>query len=360
MYRDKILPAYRSLLLRVYVVIAIAVLAMELLIYFSPSILDSYQSFWEYFPDFVLIPTLINAALIFAVYKVHKNTKISERNKNAAMIVGLECIAFNISVVHCFWTVLPCCLCIPILLSPLFGDKRLVRQTTELGILFLILSIVQAYYYKPYDEWTIHNGAITLIIMIISALIGKLFIRFETELIEAAKEQTKYREKLEQMLQTDQMTGLYNQKAFFEKLDQAVSSVRKSHMALVLAVIDIDNFKSVNDTYGHDCGKEVIIKLAELMLDGLDVYDTAYRCGGEEFAIIFFGKSMSSATKACDRLLSRFRSTKFSFTERQMSFSCGLSLYSEELSPEAFFSNADQAMYQAKRGGKNRCFNGTK
>ena len=150
------------------------------------------------------------------------------------------------------------------------------------------------------------------------------------------------------------MTGLYNHRAFYAELDSSIESAKNGNEDLCLAMIDIDNFKNVNDSYGHDCGDAVLKNLAEIIEKHCDSGDRACRYGGEEFAIIFNKKDISSAVNVVEKILNRFSQSTYKFTRESITFSCGLACFEKQLSREEFFNVADKRMYKAKHNGKNQ------
>ncbi len=172
----------------------------------------------------------------------------------------------------------------------------------------------------------------------------------------------------------DSMTGLYNHSAIKEYLSMNIERAIRHGLKINFAMIDIDRFKTVNDTYGHPVGDQVLVSLASLMKHRLRKSDIIGRYGGEEFAIILTDCSINEAVFILDQLRQNFAAICFrvgnaTFTS---SFSCGVSalsdndrcrndLYSEHM--ERICAAADNALYAAKHGGRNlvmadpTCFN---
>ncbi|GAB7080531.1 GGDEF domain-containing protein [Megalodesulfovibrio paquesii] len=161
----------------------------------------------------------------------------------------------------------------------------------------------------------------------------------------------------------DPLTGLCNRRAFDRLLGQELNRAQRQHSRLALAVLDVDNFKRVNDTYGHPCGDEVLMSLARVLTLGKRGYDVAARTGGEEFSLILPGAGLRRAKAVVERLLEMFSSQVMSCGPQgqplppfRCTFSAGLAITrgTSRLRPADFVSLADQALYQAKANGKAR------
>lgn len=160
---------------------------------------------------------------------------------------------------------------------------------------------------------------------------------------------------MERLSKTDALTGLYNHKTFQNYLDQLVQQAEHSHSQLQLAVLDIDNFKSINDNFGHSAGDKVLKHVAEVILAKAESHDVVARYGGEEFAVIFTNKSFGETLA----LLEEIRKAIADLTHPEIgggrvTVSAGLQNYYYGLSKSDFFKKADAYLYEAKRNGKNR------
>ena len=156
---------------------------------------------------------------------------------------------------------------------------------------------------------------------------------------------------------TDHLTGLANRRHFVEELEQELSRKNRFGTTLSVAMVDLDNFKLVNDTYGHDAGDDVIRAVAGLLKDECREYDEVGRLGGEEFAILFPGTSLSDAKIACERIQRAIRRTVVK-TEggAEITFSASIGLYESLVENEngrRVLKYADQLLYQAKAAGRD-------
>lgn len=154
---------------------------------------------------------------------------------------------------------------------------------------------------------------------------------------------------------TDQLTGLYNFQHFTAQLDVEVSRVLRTQHPLSVIMLDLDGFKMVNDTLGHQTGNEVLAAVAQVLLDNIRATDLAARYGGDEFAILLPQTSAARALPLAERIRARLAAHKLC-NELKVTGSFGLSCfrYLDREDPAQVIEHADQAMYQAKRAGGNQ------
>jgi diguanylate cyclase (GGDEF)-like protein len=161
---------------------------------------------------------------------------------------------------------------------------------------------------------------------------------------------------LRSLMMRDSLTGLFNHTTTTQMLDNAVSTSARSGGLLCFAMIDIDRFKTVNDTYGHPAGDQVILALSRVLQQRLRNSDIVGRYGGEEFAVILQGVSIERGEKLIDELRQDFARVVFhsAIGEFSCSFSAGIACLSAHHSMERLREMADKALYEAKRAGRNR------
>jgi diguanylate cyclase len=154
----------------------------------------------------------------------------------------------------------------------------------------------------------------------------------------------------------DPLTGALNRKGLDEAIVREVSSVRRKEQALSVALLDIDNFKKLNDTQGHAAGDVALTHLAKVARDSLRPQDTLARYGGEEFVILMPDTALDKGVEAMTRLQRELTKNFFlAGTEKLLiTFSAGVAQLTPQEEPMDAIKRADQAMYLAKRAGKNR------
>ena len=172
---------------------------------------------------------------------------------------------------------------------------------------------------------------------------------------------TKLKEHIERLtfLQgQDPLTGLVNRRGFDSTMTLEVERSTRFKTPLTLCIMDLDNFKAVNDTYGHPCGDEVLQAVASILLSEMRMIDTAARIGGEEFALLLPGTGLARAQKLLQRIQSVIKATVINCGPDKLAvtMSMGVASYRGKLppDPEKLLVEADKALYRAKRAGKNR------
>jgi diguanylate cyclase (GGDEF)-like protein len=165
-------------------------------------------------------------------------------------------------------------------------------------------------------------------------------------------------ERLERLSQTDSLTGLMNRRALTDRLRYEVERARRYKSELSLILCDIDNFKEINDTCGHDTGDRALQVISATLQTVLRETDIAGRYGGDEFMLILPATSAGGAENLADKLLSVLRDSDLLFHEgRQvrLSMSIGVTAHlAGEAEFEPLIKRADDAMYASKQCGKGR------
>jgi len=160
-------------------------------------------------------------------------------------------------------------------------------------------------------------------------------------------------QQLEQKASRDTLTKLFNRDKFNEVLLKGLALSDESDTAVSLIFIDIDYFKTVNDTYGHDEGDKVLIGLAEVLLSTVRQADFVARWGGEEFIVIMHSANSEQAAKVAEKLRVKFESYTFENVGNQ-TMSSGVTEYINGEDKEKLLKRVDEALYEAKNSGRNR------
>ena len=174
-------------------------------------------------------------------------------------------------------------------------------------------------------------------------------IRRVTTLAAMAYDNARRREQLSQLALTDDLTGLPNRRHFQERLSAELGRVSRERTPVSLLLLDVDDFKSVNDTHGHAAGDAVLRELAGVLRDGVRTADVPCRTGGEEFAVILPGADEAEAQHCAERLLERVRSAG------DIRISAGIASAPDDgRTMAALFQVADDRLLAAKAAGKDR------
>jgi len=148
----------------------------------------------------------------------------------------------------------------------------------------------------------------------------------------------------------DALTGLFNKSSFRARLDAAVNTARAKGVPLVLMMVDLDNFKHCNDTYGHATGDALLNEVGALLRAQLRAEDEAFRFGGDEFGALLYNVSGDVAQRIAERIRSAFANSQ----TYETSMSIGLAEYQPGMTPAEWLEAADEALYDAKHKGKNQ------
>jgi diguanylate cyclase (GGDEF)-like protein len=177
-----------------------------------------------------------------------------------------------------------------------------------------------------------------------------------SHLVSSVASRTLRSRTLRALIIRDSLTGLLNHTATEERLADEVTRAQRRQRSLAYALIDLDSFKKVNDTYGHATGDRVLISLSRLLQQRLRKSDVIGRVGGEEFVIIFTDTDGPTAARVLNEIRERFSSVRHSAqgVDFYVTLSGGVSSYPERAEPASLNEAADKALYEAKQQGRNR------
>jgi diguanylate cyclase len=166
----------------------------------------------------------------------------------------------------------------------------------------------------------------------------------------------RHKRELLALSRTDSLTGLLNHGAWKDQLEVEFQRCQRQHQGGAVALIDIDHFKTINDTYGHVAGDIVLRQLSKILKQNLRAADLAGRYGGDEFCVILPDLPLASAAAAMDALRDRFATLGYEQNPAlKVSLSIGLAAFNPAHTDATFWLNdADRALYEAKTTGRNR------
>lgn len=232
----------------------------------------------------------------------------------------------------------------PMIYFFLLGHRWGLVLAVSLGFFYVAGYLIHPLFHHPPQvskEMLIHSAFAYLVITGLTSV----YARF----ITIRHEETSHRADI------DYLTGIYNRSAFQVHLDREISRMvrQEGEYAMCVILFDIDNFKAVNDEYGHNAGDEVLKEICRLVAANLRKHDTFARWGGEEFIIIVPGTNLSGACRVAEKL--RVEIAKHRFHKvRELTSSFGVSEYKKGEAVREFIHRVDGALYQAKGNGKNR------
>ena len=189
-----------------------------------------------------------------------------------------------------------------------------------------------------------------------------------TDEVNAAQEQVQHAEQkiellkseleqLRELVHTDQMTGAFNRRGLDEIFIREAARADRSDVSLCVVMIDLDNFKQLNDSFGHQFGDSVLMHLVAVTKETLRPSDVISRYGGEEFAVLLPEISLEKAISVIHRLQRNLAKQSLQYSENQsvlITFSAGVAVRDFGEHQNSVIDRADQALYKAKHAGKNR------
>jgi diguanylate cyclase (GGDEF)-like protein len=163
-------------------------------------------------------------------------------------------------------------------------------------------------------------------------------------------------EKLRHLATHDPLTGLPNRNLLMDRLSTVLAQAKRAETSTALAFIDLDGFKAVNDTQGHEAGDILLMEAAQRLLGCIRESDTLARIGGDEFIVSFFAVAeRKSVPSMAEKILKSLnRAFDINGQKVRISASIGISFYPDDgATPDTLMKSADQAMYEVKEAGKN-------
>jgi diguanylate cyclase (GGDEF)-like protein len=177
-------------------------------------------------------------------------------------------------------------------------------------------------------------------------------------LLHQLYEINRLQEELREQAVRDGLTNLFNRRYLDETLERELARAKREGYPLSLVMIDIDHFKKLNDTYGHQAGDKVLRELAALLWGNIRAEDVPCRYGGEEFLVLLPRMPLDIALERAENWRKSLEATRVPFGDFHLetTISCGLSAYPDHArTPDDLIRCCDEALYKAKRHGRNRC-----
>ncbi len=183
----------------------------------------------------------------------------------------------------------------------------------------------------------------------------KIALQRMLEELRDSREEIKLQNRELQILAThDSLTDCLNRRTFFEAFEKQWHASHHQNFTLGSAMLDIDLFKSINDSYGHAIGDEVLRKVSHALKAACGEDDILGRYGGEEFCLLLPGKSLDECAASAEQIRQQMKQLRFSISELRVAISIGISSTEHGSDPQEILEQADKALYAAKRGGRDQ------
>ncbi|MDX1452340.1 MAG: diguanylate cyclase [Oleiphilaceae bacterium] len=181
-------------------------------------------------------------------------------------------------------------------------------------------------------------------------------VKLEQRVADRTRSLKQAMEKLAEQARTDALTGLANRGYFFEAAEVLLDQARKEGVAMAILMMDLDHFKKINDTYGHQTGDEVLVKAGQVIASQCRPEDLVARYGGEEFIALLTVPTAELASQRAEQIRSQMGQQVFEHSDLYVSFSIGIAFCDHSTSAELpqLIEQADAALYRAKHLGRNR------
>jgi diguanylate cyclase (GGDEF)-like protein len=236
------------------------------------------------------------------------------------------------------------------------------RENLQIGVftvLALAMTLLGMWHFEAAHFDLRHdgiNGLMACFIMPVLALITRHFSQLRENLQHQKWELMSALELVQTLATRDPLTGLYNRHHMTSLLEQQSRRSDRSGLPMSIAIIDLDHFKRVNDTYGHGVGDEVLRGFARCAEEAMRQSDVVARWGGEEFLLLFPDVGVDQALQGLERLRQKLRGQDLTSSQLGLrtTFSSGMGEWRPGLTQQQVLSRIDEALYRAKHGGRDR------
>jgi len=237
----------------------------------------------------------------------------------------------------------------------LFKSFSIKSVFTSLAVPHLLTSglIIPAVLNYYYNIPLLSNLRVRILVQIITLPIFTLAFYYILRGFKKSKELRTLHKKLKVMLNKDELTGISNRKHFMEFLNKMFTMAKRHSQPLVLLMADVDNFKKINDTYGHFKGDECLREIAKVLTENIRNEDLAARMGGDEFVVLLPQTQIKEAKNIADRIKNNVQTIDIK-DSGSITISIGVAVIRKEDDIESFLKRADDALYRAKNNGRNR------
>lgn len=218
-------------------------------------------------------------------------------------------------------------------------------------------TVMMTLLHKGGVEWDVQREAL-FGFAFLASLAGYSLLGREVAILREAyrlknRELRKAMGRIEELAVTDELTGLYNRRYLLRSMERARALMDREDLPFVLAFVDIDHFKQINDRHGHRVGDQVLAELAQLLRVSVREIDVAARYGGEEFVLLLSGLQLEAAEKVLDRIRISVMQQQFSESGLPLTVSIGVAEYIAGEDSDELINRADRLLYEAKRAGRN-------
>lgn len=303
----------------------------------------------------VILPTIIDFTVMIGSTIILSSEKIHIRVKNWCSTFLIFILCSVVSVFHSDFIFLVLLPCFVIQFSTMFADVLLTIITSVCSGLVILPSLILAMLQNGSDNIAVvASGIAGLGIFVCGVLISQLMLKNSQEQKALIRKYCVNQEELIDELQVEPMTGLSNRKSMNDALLRYIQEYHEGKCIPHLVLMDIDHFKHVNDTFGHNAGDAVIKNLASIIRRNMNGVRNAFRFGGDEMVIVFGNESLDEIKDIIENIRNEFKSTRYNFhPDEPITLSVGCAPFYKGLNQKTWFELADAVMYKSKEGGRD-------
>ncbi|MCJ8008734.1 GGDEF domain-containing protein [Lederbergia wuyishanensis] len=341
----------RDILNALWIIIGIYIIATSVDAFFTT------KNTWLFVQRVIFYPSIF---MIITIGIIEICLRKIKNHLEYILILGINIIASAIILTLYEKPILIFLLIFPVMVSLYFYKSKLLKFACITGILSGVFIYVFSEQVRAHFK---HSDLIIMIAVIFgtSLLINSLMKhshRLANDLLQTTKEKQylfSQNIQMEKLTRMDPVTELYNHRSFHEYLETLLKMELIDELEVHIAILDIDNFKKINDTYGHQMGDLVIVEVAKQIKSFMDNDDFAFRYGGEEFAIINIGLTTEEFLEKMENIRLGISSVCMEELEGNcVTISAGIQKLLPAMSKDILFNGADTSLYIAKKSGKNK------
>lgn len=346
---------WRGAVFAANLIYAMIILGTELIVFF---VLEYQglrtQPLGEYLYRYLFLPAVLNGIILAAGRFFIRIFENKPSVLNYIPIIQMVLICFMLSTVHHVFDVVFCTFCFPVFISVIFNDRKMMRVITLLGFVCLTAAqILGPWLNATENSYQFSSYLASVAILISATVLCDVLVQYQRQKDRKIEMMCRNRMEMLEQMKYDQKTGLHGHTSFQTGLKKLVDEAELKNRPAV-AILDIDDFKKVNDTYGHVKGDVVILELARIMREACGEKYTAARFGGEEFTILFRNGTIDDYIRTVEKIRMELEQTKFDFCREPVTLSAGIAVWKHGWGATELFDQADGALYISKRQGKNR------
>jgi diguanylate cyclase (GGDEF)-like protein len=288
------------------------------------------------------------------VLRYSDNINLTDTTKVSVPLIILLGILGVLIRVHYVFPTLYGTIIIPLCLSTAFGNKQVEKRIYILSYIVITIALMLTYTdkYSVRPQKFMFDALITYVEIFFTDIYVRYIISFEKRKDVLVHKYHARSSALSKEASTDPLTGLLNIKAFTRIMTAWMDDVARNDFAF--CIIDIDNFKRVNDTYGHNFGNIVLKRLAQLLIDASSDNIIVARYGGEEFCFLISGDDKYVMKEIVDKVRREFKNQEYRETPDRFTFSGGLAVWDKKCRLDELIMLADANLYTAKGDGKDK------